>query len=151
MHAPLGQICSKRLKESQKNSPLLKSLQQKQGVSNKSRVLSVKLKVSVAQSCPLRPHGLHPDRLFCPWNSLGKNTGVGSHSLLQGIFPTQGLNPGPCTPYKEQIQGASKQENLLFVLTPLCYSGSPSKALPELLVWPLVNFYLLKKAKNPSQ
>ena len=24
----------------------------------------------------------------------GKNTGVGSHSLLQGIFPTQGLNPG---------------------------------------------------------
>ena len=30
----------------------------------------------------------------CPWNSLGQNTGVGSLSLLQGIFPTQGLNPG---------------------------------------------------------
>ena len=29
-----------------------------------------------------------------PWNSLGQNTGVGSHSLLQGIFTTQGLNPG---------------------------------------------------------
>ena len=29
-----------------------------------------------------------------PWNSLGQNTGVGSHSLLQGIFPTQGSNPG---------------------------------------------------------
>ena len=29
-----------------------------------------------------------------PWNSLGQNTGVGSFSLLQGIFPTQGLNPG---------------------------------------------------------
>ena len=28
------------------------------------------------------------------WNSPSKNTGVGSHSLLQGIFPTQGLNPG---------------------------------------------------------
>ena len=28
-----------------------------------------------------------------PWDSLGKNTGVGSHSLLQGIFPMQGLNP----------------------------------------------------------
>ena len=26
----------------------------------------------------------------CPWNSLGTNTGVGCHSLLQGIFPTQG-------------------------------------------------------------
>ena len=29
-----------------------------------------------------------------PWNSLGQNTGVGSLSLLQGIFPTQGSNPG---------------------------------------------------------
>ena len=31
---------------------------------------------------------------LCPWNSLGKNTGVGCHSLLQGIFPTQGSNLG---------------------------------------------------------
>ena len=30
----------------------------------------------------------------CPWNSLGQNTGVGSLSLLQGIFPTQESNPG---------------------------------------------------------
>ena len=30
----------------------------------------------------------------CPWNSLGQNTGVGSLSLLQGIFSTQGSNPG---------------------------------------------------------
>ena len=37
----------------------------------------------------LRPHGL-----YSPWNSLGQNTGVGSLSLLRGIFPTQGLNPG---------------------------------------------------------
>jgi len=36
----------------------------------------------------LRPHGLNS-----PWNSLGQNTGVGSRSLLQGIVPTQGLNP----------------------------------------------------------
>ena len=38
--------------------------------------------------------GLHPARLLCPWDSLGKNTGVGCHFLLQEIFPTQGLNPG---------------------------------------------------------
>ena len=37
----------------------------------------------------LRPYGL-----YSLWNSLGQNTGVGSRSLLQGIFPTQGLNPG---------------------------------------------------------
>ena len=35
-----------------------------------------------------------PSRLLCPWNSPGKNTGMGSQSLLQGIFPTQGSNPG---------------------------------------------------------
>ena len=40
------------------------------------------------------PHGLYPTRLLSPWNSPGKNTGVGSHCLLQGIFPTQGSNPG---------------------------------------------------------
>ena len=47
-----------------------------------------------AQSCPtLRPQGLQPTRLLCPWDSPGKNTGGGCHSLLQGIFPTRGLNP----------------------------------------------------------
>ena len=33
-------------------------------------------------------------QVLCPWNFPGKNTGVGSHSLLQGIFPTKGLKPG---------------------------------------------------------
>ena len=42
----------------------------------------------------LRPHGLKPARLPCPWDFPGKNTGVGCHSLLQGIFQTQGLNLG---------------------------------------------------------
>ena len=47
-----------------------------------------------AQSClTLRSHGLQPARLLCPWDSSGKNAGVGSHFLLQGLFPTQGLNP----------------------------------------------------------
>ena len=31
-------------------------------------------------------------RLLCPWDSPGKNTGVRSHSLHQGVFPTQGSN-----------------------------------------------------------
>ena len=42
----------------------------------------------------LRPHGLYPARLLCPWNSPGKNTGVGCHALLQEIFLTQGSNLG---------------------------------------------------------
>ena len=37
--------------------------------------------------------GQQPTRLLCPWGSLAKNTGVGCHALLQGIFLTQGSNP----------------------------------------------------------
>ena len=57
--------------------------------------LKKSVKVLVAQLCltlcdpmdcsPQAPH---------PWDSLGKNTGVGCHFLLQGIFPTPGSNPG---------------------------------------------------------
>ena len=50
----------------------------------------------VVQLCPtlLWPHRLYPSRLLCPWNFSGKNTAVGCHFLLQGIFLTQGSNPG---------------------------------------------------------
>ena len=48
----------------------------------------IRLKVKVAQSCPTLWD------LYSPWNPPGQNTGVGSLSLLQGIFPTQGSNPG---------------------------------------------------------
>ena len=41
----------------------------------------------------LQPHGLYPARLLCPWDFAGKDTGVGCHVLLQGIFPTQGSDP----------------------------------------------------------
>ena len=41
----------------------------------------------------LQPHELQPTKLFAPWDYSNKNTGVGSHSLLQGIFLTKGLNP----------------------------------------------------------
>ena len=51
------------------------------------------VRVLVTQSCPtLQPHGLQPARLLFPWDFPGKNTGVGCHFLLQGIFWTQGLN-----------------------------------------------------------
>ena len=56
----------------------------------------------------LRSHGL-----YSPWNSPGQNTGVGSCSLLQGIFPTQGSNPG--LPHCRQI---------LYQLSQECWSGS---------------------------
>ena len=59
----------------------------------------------------LQPHGLQPTRLLCPWDSPGKNTGVGCHSLLQGIFPTQELNWGLL--------------HCRWILYPLSHGGSP--------------------------
>ena len=57
----------------------------------------------------LWPRGLVPARLLCPWNFSGKNTGVGCHFLLQGIFPPQESNP----------QLLHRQANSLS----LCHSG----------------------------
>ena len=42
----------------------------------------------------LLPHGLWPTRLLHLWGFLGKNAGMGCHFLLQGLFPTRGLNLG---------------------------------------------------------
>ena len=55
--------------------------------------MSCSFESEVAQ---LRPTLCHPmdTRLLHPWDFLGKSTGVGCHFLLQGIFPTQGSNPG---------------------------------------------------------
>ena len=47
-----------------------------------------------SESCSVMFDSLQPRGLYSPWNSPGQNPGVGSRSLLQGIFPTQGLNPG---------------------------------------------------------
>ena len=50
--------------------------------------------ISESESCSVVSNSLLPHGLYSPWNSLGQNTGVGSLSLLQGIFPTQGSNSG---------------------------------------------------------
>ena len=48
--------------------------------------------VTSVMSDSLQPHGLWPTRLLCPWDSPGKNTGVGCHALLQGLFLIQRSN-----------------------------------------------------------
>ena len=57
-----------------------------QNVGTEGTCLNVKVKV-VSDS-------LQPYVLYSPWNSPGQNTELGSLPLFQGIFPTQGLNPG---------------------------------------------------------
>ena len=59
----------------------------------------------------LPPHVLWPARLLCPWDSPGKNMGMGSHSLLQGIFPNQGSNSG-FLHYRQFLYHLSNQRSL---------------------------------------
>ena len=47
-----------------------------------------------SESCSVMSNSLQLHGLNSPWNSPGQNTGVGSLSILQRIFPTQGSNPG---------------------------------------------------------
>ena len=62
----------------------------------------------------LQPHGLESTKLLCPWDFPGKNTGVGCHFLLQGLFLTQGSNP-------RLLQMSS---------VPLSHQGSVNGSLP---------------------
>ena len=68
------------------------------------------------------PRGLQPARLLCPWRFPGKDTRVGCHFLLQGIFLTQGSNPGLLHLLLWQADSL-----------PLSHQGSPlqGRALPE--------------------
>ena len=68
-------------------------LAQNSGVSPFTELVKVSVSRSVL-SDSLCPHRPLLTRFLCPWNSLSKNTGGGSLSLLQRIFPTQGLNQG---------------------------------------------------------
>ena len=101
--------------------------------------------VLVAQLClTLQLHGLWPARFLCPWNSLGQNTGVGCHSLFQGIFLTQGLNPG--LPHCRQILYLlSHHGNPEMLLSPskqifnLLHDSSRERLFPfksEMDLWP---------------
>ena len=52
-----------------------------------------KLCLTADLSDSLQPYGPQPARLLCPWDSPDKHTEVGCHTLLEGIFLTQGSNP----------------------------------------------------------
>ena len=70
------------------------------------------------------PHGL-----YSPWNSAGQNTGVGSLSLLQGIFPSQGSNPGlpHCRRILYQLSHKGSPRILEWVAYPFSRGSSQSR------------------------
>ena len=72
----------------------------------------------------LRPHGL-----YSPWNSPGQNTRVGSLSILQGIFPNQGLNPG--LPHCRRILYQLSHKGSPRILEWVTYPFSRGSSLPQ--------------------
>ena len=76
--------------------------------------------VKVTQSCLTLC-----DPMDCPWNSPDQNTGVGSLSLLQGIFPTQGLNPD--LPHCRRILYQLSHKGSLRILEWVAYPFSRGK------------------------
>ena len=69
----------------------------------------MKVKVLVTQLCPTLCH----PRLLHLWDSPGKNTGMGFHALLQGIFLMQELNPLHC----RQILYCLSHQGMAYVIT----------------------------------
>ena len=83
--------------------------------------ISVCVCVCVYVSCSVISNPLQlqePTGLFCPWNFPGKNTGVGCHSLLQGIFPTEGLNLGlmPCRQILYHLSHQGRPQSIVRVV-----------------------------------
>ena len=103
---------------------------------------------SESESYSVVSDSLWPHGLYSPWNSAGQNIGMGSLSLLQGIFPIQGSNPG--LPHGRQIlyqliyQGSPSIQKLpqeallhyiLHMVVYICQSYSPSSFHPLLPPW----------------
>ena len=84
-------------------------------------------KLSQSGSRSVMSNSLWPQGLYSPWNSPGQNTGVGSLFLLQGIFPTQGSNPGllHCRWILYQLNHKGSPRKLKWVAYPFSSRSSP--------------------------
>ena len=91
--------------------------------------LAIILPESENKSHSVRSNSLWPHGLYSPWNSPGQNTGVGSLSLLQGIFPTQGLNPG--LPHCGQILYQLNSKESIRILKWVAYPFSRGSSWPR--------------------
>ena len=81
-------------------------------------VYNVCMCVYESESHSVMSNSLPPHGLYSQWNSPGQNTGVGSLSLLQGIFPSQGLDPGQWHPTPVLLPGKSHGRRSLLGCSP---------------------------------
>ena len=112
---------------------------------------SICVQVGQFASISLQSHGL-----YSPWNSAGQNTGVGSLSLLQGIFPTQELKPSlrHCRHFKIENISIHYHFSLLAKVSELGSKGllSVKAVMQEATAWvgPSARFKLHIRYQSPS-
>ena len=82
-----------------------------------------------SESLSVMSNSLWPHGLYTPWNSPGQNTKVGSLSLPQGIFPTQGSNPG--LPFCRQILHQLSHKESPRILEWVAYPFSSGHSQPR--------------------
>ena len=87
----------------------------------------------ISESHSVMSNSLQPHGLYSPWNSSGQNTGVGCLSLLQGIFPTQGSNPG--LPQCRQILYQLSHKGSPRILEWVTYPSSSGSSRPRNGTW----------------
>ena len=89
------------------------------------------------ESCSIVSESLQHHGLYNPWNSPGQNIGMGSYSLLQRIFPTQGSNPGLLNP------GILHCSRILYLLS---HQGTPR--ILECIAYPFSSGSFLTQESN---
>jgi len=82
---------------------------------------------------------------YSPWNSPGQNTGVGNRFLLQGIFPTQGLNPG-LLHCRQILYQLSHQGSLYIYIYTYIYTYTPTPTRIHTISSSSFFFFLLQPA-----
>ena len=98
-------------------------------------------------------HGLWPASLLCPWDFPGKNTGVGCHFLLQGIFPARGLSLGPLCLQRWQAHSFPRSHlgsSTVYFSLPreahsVCSYGTPA---PPLSLWVTLGLHVFEEQRE---
>ena len=90
-------------------------------------------------------------RVFHPWDFPGKNTGVGCHYLLQGIFPNQGLNPGPLCWEHRVLATWCVRAQLLQTLCDPMDCGPPDSSVHGILQARILEWVAMPSSRESSQ
>jgi len=104
----------------------------------------------------LQPHALWPTGLLCPWDSPGKNTGVGCHFLLQGIFLTQGSKTSvSCTSYTgRQTLHIYLYMQILFIISdsvPPYDCSPPGSSVHEILQVGILEWFAMPSSRDKKK